>query len=70
MSKFLSELLLKILLKLNGDVEMMAMFLAQRIILGKLEFELVPTTLKAQTYEVLKESGVEFLANGWTPTAE
>ena len=55
------------LLKLNGDVDMMALFLAQRIILGKLEFEKVPSTLKVQVYGVLKESGVEFLVGEYTP---
>lgn len=67
MFKRFIDLLIYKLIKLNGDVYMMAMFLAQRIILGKLEFEAVPSTLKLQVYEVLLESGVEFLADGWTP---
>ena len=58
------------LLKTIGDDEMMALLLAQRIILGKLEFESVPSTLKLQVYEILKESGVEFLAGDYTPPAE
>lgn len=57
----------KLLLKMNGDDDMMALLLAQRIILGKLEFEAVPESLKLQTYNHLKDSGVEFLAGDYTP---
>ncbi|MBD8037074.1 hypothetical protein H9635_09985 [Solibacillus sp. A46] len=48
---------------------MMALLLAQRVILGKLEFEAVPSTLKLQVYEHLKDSGVEFLAGIYDPSA-
>ena len=46
---------------------MMALLLAQRVILGKMEFETVTSTLKQQVYEILKESGVEFLAGDYQP---
>lgn len=48
---------------------MMALLLAQRIILEKLTFEQVPSSLKAQVYEILKESGVESLAGDYKPPA-
>lgn len=59
--------LYKILIKLLGDDDMMALLLAQRVILGKLEFEAVPNSLKPQVYEDLKDSGVGFLAGDYTP---
>lgn len=37
---------------------MMAMFFAQRVILGKTSFERVPKALKAQVAEILIESGL------------
>lgn len=37
---------------------MMAMFFAQRVILGKTEFNSVPNTLKAAVAEVLLDSGL------------
>ncbi|MCT6925408.1 hypothetical protein [Metasolibacillus sp.] len=46
---------------------MMALLLAQRVILMKLEFEAVPSTLKPQVYEHLADSGVEFLAGDYQP---
>lgn len=46
---------------------MMALLLAQRIILGKLEFVDVPESLKPQVYDHLKDSGVEFLAGDYVP---
>lgn len=60
-------LLQKILIKLIGDDFMMALLLAQRVILMKLEFEAVPTSLKPQVYEHLSDSGVEFLAGDYQP---
>lgn len=62
--------LIKLTIKLLGDDEMMALLLAQRVILGNLEFEAVPNSLKPQVYEDLKDSGVEFLAGDYQPTAE
>lgn len=60
--------LYKILIKLLGDDEiMMALLIAQRVILGKMEFDVVTDSLKPQVYEHLKDSGVEFLAGDYTP---
>lgn len=46
----------------KGGVLMMAMFLATRIILGKLTFAQVPAVLKPQVREVLEENGLGELA--------
>ena len=51
------SLLINIFL-LKGEKTMMAMFFAQRVILGKTEFDQVPKALKAGTAEVLIESGL------------
>lgn len=59
--------LIKLLIYLLGDDEMMALLLAQRVILGKMTFEEIPNSLKPQAYEHLKDSGVEFLAGDYTP---
>ena len=40
----------------------MAMFFAQRVILGKTEYAQVPATLKAQVKTLLEESGLDDLA--------
>ncbi len=40
---------------------MMAMFFAQRVILGKTEFKAVPTALKEEVRNILKDSGLEGL---------
>ena len=42
----------------QGGKIMMAMFFAQRVILGKTKFDQVPKALKAGTAEVLIESGL------------
>lgn len=55
----------KILIKLLGDEDMMALLLAQRVILEKMEFSAVPSSLKPGVYEHLKDSGVEFLAGDY-----
>ena len=47
---------------LKGDVLMMAMFFAQRVILGKTKFADVPTVLKPQVLEILTDSGLAELA--------
>lgn len=60
-------LLQKIILKILGDDDMMALLLAQRVILMKLGFEAVPVSLKPQVYEHLSDSGVEFLASDYQP---
>lgn len=59
--------LFKTFIKLLGDDNMMALLLAQRVILGKLEFEEIPKVLKPKAYEYLKDSGVEFLAGDYIP---
>lgn len=41
---------------------MMAMFFAQRVILGKTKFKDVPAKLKDQVREILIDSGLEELA--------
>ena len=53
---FLLQLILK------GDVLMMAMFFAQRVILGKTAFSAVPDALKEQVREILIDSGLPELA--------
>ena len=40
---------------------MVAIFLSQRIILGKLRYDEVPEVLKSQVKDILVESGLEFL---------
>ena len=46
----------------KGGECMMAMFFAQRVILGKTAFSDVPAKLQDQVREVLTESGLEELA--------
>lgn len=46
----------------EGGEIMMAMFFAQRVILGKTEFKDVPAKLKEQVKELLVESGLPELA--------
>lgn len=43
---------------------MMAMFFAQRIILGKITFDRVPKVLQSKVKEILIESGLEELIEG------
>ena len=52
--------ILKILMK--GDLTMMAMFFAQRVILGKTAFRDVPEVLKDQVRELLVDAGLGELA--------
>lgn len=47
---------------LKGGDTMMAMFFAQRVILGKTPFSKVPAKLKDAVKEILIESGLEDLA--------
>lgn len=49
-------------LYLRGGETMMAMFFAQRVILGKTAFNEVPSTLQPGVKEILEDSGVGFLA--------
>lgn len=50
------SLVIKFLMK--GELVMMAMFFAQRVILGKTAFDDVPKALKKQVAEVLIDSGL------------
>lgn len=56
-------------IKLLGDDIMLALLLANRVILGTAgyTFDQVPNTLKPQVYQILKDNGVEFLAGEYTP---
>lgn len=56
-----------ILSKFKGGGDMMALLLAQRIILGKNKFTDVPNSLKEQVYEILVDSGVGNLAGDYNP---
>ena len=44
--------------RLERLVNMMSMFFAQRVILGKTEFDAVPKVLKKQVAEILIDSGL------------
>ena len=52
----LQRLIIKIIFK--GDIVMMTMFFAQRVILGKTVFEDVPAALKKGCAEILIDSGL------------
>lgn len=54
----------------KGGTDMMAMLFAQRVILGKCEFEQVPAKLKAQVAEILiEECGLpELVPEEWGGT--
>lgn len=49
------------LILMKGGEDMMAMFFAQRIILGKIKFSRVPDKLKPRVREILVECGCEDL---------
>ena len=54
MREFIADLALNVYFTLTkGSKEMMAMLFAQRVILGKTEFEQVPAKLKAQVATIL-----------------
>lgn len=46
---------------LGDDFIMMAMFFAQRVILGKTAYKEVPSSLQPGVKEILVDSGLEFL---------
>ena len=46
----------------KGGVQLMAMFFAQRVILGKTAYKDVPALLKPQVKELLEDSGLGELA--------
>lgn len=56
-----ASFIIKILSGKDGFL-MMAMFFAQRVILGKTAYKDVPATLKPQVKELLEESGLGYLA--------
>ena len=67
------DLIWSLLIKITtrGGVSMMAMFFAQRVILGKTSFEQVPKALKAGVAEVLIDSGLpELVPTEYGGTAE
>ena len=54
MREFIAELALNVYFTLQkGSKEMMAMLFAQRVILGKTEFDKVPNKLKPQVADIL-----------------
>lgn len=56
MRDFWAEIALNLYLKIaKGSTEMMAMLFAQRVILGKTEFDAVPEKLKTQVAKILIE---------------
>ena len=57
----MTRLLFWLLLKMEGGDTMMAMFFAQRVILGKTAYSEVPTSLQPGVKDILVESGLEFL---------
>ncbi|WP_339273606.1 hypothetical protein MKY59_20960 [Paenibacillus sp. FSL W8-0426] len=57
----IQRVLFWLLLRLEGGETMVAMFFAQRIILGKTEYKVVPESLREQVDEILIDSGVEFM---------
>lgn len=52
-----------VLFCLKGGDTMMAMFFAQRVILGKTKYTDVPAKLKEETKEILVDSGLAYLAD-------
>lgn len=54
MREFIAKAALNVYFRLQkGSKEMMAMLFAQRVILGKTEFDKVPAKLKAQVADIL-----------------
>lgn len=69
MIRGLVSLVIKILMK--GEFVMMAMFFAQRVILGKTAFNQVPKALKKGVAEVLIDSGLpELVPSEYGGTAD
>lgn len=54
------RMIINIIFNKGGDI-MMAMFFAQRVILGKTAFNEVPASLKEGVKQILVESGLEML---------
>ena len=59
---WLMSFLSYIKLYMKGGEKMMVMFLATRVVLGKLEFKDVPDVLKEKVKEELEINGLGFLA--------
>ena len=55
-------MILRLIIYLIGGENMMAVLLAQRVILGKMTFQEIPEVLQPAVEEVLVESGLGFLA--------
>lgn len=54
MREFIARLALNVYIKFEkGSTDMMAMLFAQRVILGKTEFDQVPAKLKSQVADIL-----------------
>jgi hypothetical protein len=53
MRELCAYIALLVYIKLEGDETMMAMLFAQRVILGKTEFNGVPAKLKSQVADIL-----------------
>ena len=73
MREFWAEIVLDLYFILSkGSTEMMAMLFAQRVILGKTEFDKVPAKLKAQVADILiNECGLpELVPSEYGGTAE
>lgn len=60
----ITRFLLWLLLHLEGGDTMMAMFFAQRVILGKTKWDEVPASLQPGVKEILEDSGLGFLVEG------
>lgn len=60
----ITRFLLWVLLKLEGGGNVIEMFFAQRVILGKTEYNEVPSTLKEGVKEIIVDSGLGFLVDG------
>jgi hypothetical protein len=54
--RFITWLFLK-----GGDIDMMAMFFARRVILGKTDYKTVPTILQFDVKEISTDSRLKFL---------
>lgn len=57
----MTRFLFWLLLKLEGGEVMMAMFFAQRVILGKTAYNEVPVSLQPGVKDILVDSGLGFL---------
>lgn len=58
MHELIAQWALTVYIFMKGDNDMMAMLFAQRVILGKCDFDAVPARLKAQAAEILLDSGM------------